>query len=168
MRGEHAARRVESGQDVVFEDLLDDFLGRLVSVLGDLLEGLVDGDEDGDVALGAVQQVDDVGEVVDEGGELLGEVGGLDGLVDGQVRGAVMAGQADMAVPRLANVEDVVEANGVVVVIVVVDMIDAGKDAVKELMCVLLEEVEGGVGRRAYGIPPCRRCCLGLLGFLLG
>lgn len=171
MRGEHAARGVESGQDVVFEYLLDELLGRLVSVLGDLLEGLVDGDEDGDVRLGAVQQVDDVGEVVDQGGELLGVVGGLDGLVDGQVRGAVVAGPADVAVARLVGVEDTVDL--VVVVPGVekpVDVIDAGGDAlgdgVEELMRVLLDEVESALGRRAQSVPPRRRCCLGLPGCL--
>jgi len=84
LRDQHTTGGVEVGRDVVAEDRLEDLLGRLVVVFWDLFERAVGGREDGDVSgLGRVQGFDDIGESVDELGELGGVVGGRDELVDG-------------------------------------------------------------------------------------
>jgi hypothetical protein len=75
---EDAAGGIEVRADVVEEDVLEDFLGGLLVVLGNLLEGRVGGGEDGVVCLCAVERLDEVGVFVDE----LGELGGVVALVD--------------------------------------------------------------------------------------
>jgi hypothetical protein len=75
---EDAAGGIEVRADVVEEDVLEDFLGGLLVVLGNLLEGRVGGGEDGVVCLCAVERLDEVGVLVDE----LGELGGVVALVD--------------------------------------------------------------------------------------
>jgi len=79
---------------VVAEDLLEDLLRRLMVVFRDLFERTVGGREDGDVTgVGGIQGFDDVGEGVNELGELGGVVGGGDELVDSEVA-AVVEGRA--------------------------------------------------------------------------
>lgn len=53
MCNEDTASRVEIRRDMVSEDLLNQFLGRLLVSLGDLLECLVGGCKDGIVGSGA-------------------------------------------------------------------------------------------------------------------
>jgi hypothetical protein len=75
---EDAAGGVEVRADVVEEDVLEDFLGGLLVVLGNLLEGRVGGGKDGVVCLCAVERLDEVGVFVDE----LGELGSVVALVN--------------------------------------------------------------------------------------
>ena len=82
---ENAACWVEVGGDVVCEDLLEEFLRGLGSVLGDLLEGGVGRGEHGVVGCRSVEELHQVGVVVDQGGQL----GGVLARGNELVRGAV-------------------------------------------------------------------------------
>lgn len=174
---------------MVLDDLLDDLLGRLV--VRDPLKGRVERHKDGDVGVGGVQQLDDVGEVVNEGRELLGEVRRLDCLIYGEVRRAVVdrrtmitgrtmaAGRAMVTRPtrwavmiwgavvaliRLPESEKVV---GFTDVDKMVDMaiVAAGDDMVENVMCLLVDEIPSGLVRRVQRVPPGR--FLGVLSRLL-
>lgn len=75
---ENAAGGVGLVDDVVEEDVFEDFFGWVAAVLGDLFEGGVGGGEDGVVCLCAVEELDEVVVFVDE----LGEFGGVFALAD--------------------------------------------------------------------------------------
>jgi hypothetical protein len=55
---EHAAGWIEIVRDMVFENTFQDLLGRLLTMLGDLLESLISGGKDGVVRLGAIEELD--------------------------------------------------------------------------------------------------------------
>lgn len=86
----HAAGGVQAQPDVVFQHGLDKLLAGLL-VLGDVLEGAVDGDEERVVGLGAVEQLHDVLVLVNELRELGRVLALADELVDGLVRLLVAA-----------------------------------------------------------------------------
>jgi hypothetical protein len=75
---EHAAGGVEVFDNVVEENILEDFFRGVAAVLGDLLKGCVRGGKDSIVCLCAVQELDEVIVFVDE----LCELGGVFTLAD--------------------------------------------------------------------------------------
>jgi len=75
---------------VIGEQLLEELLGRLGSVLGDLLECAIRGCKDSVVCFGAIEKVDEIWELVDSCGELGSVLALCNELVDGHVRLAVV------------------------------------------------------------------------------
>ena len=132
------------GEDVMLEDVADDFLGRMVGVMGKSFKGLVGRHEDGVVvlvvAVGVVEQLLNVVVLVDDLGETLAVFGLFDQFVDGLagvsrgVVGAVMAVVSAMVT--------------VVVMIVVVMLVILVEGILKFLDDVFLDQrgVDGGCG----------------------
>jgi hypothetical protein len=82
---EDSSRWVEVWGDVVGKDLLDQFLGRFLVTLWDLLKCLVCWCEDGIVGCCAIQCLDQIGILIDELSKLRGVLAAGDELVDGLV-----------------------------------------------------------------------------------
>lgn len=71
-REENTESSVPVRRNVVGEDLMDQLLGRLLAVLRNFLESLVDGSEDSVVGSRPIQNLDQVWVLVDEFRELGG------------------------------------------------------------------------------------------------
>ena len=83
---EYATSRIQVVGDMVQQDVLQDFLGRLVVMLGNLLKGLVCGGKDCVVGLGAVKRLHNVVELIDPLCKLCSVFALVDELVDRAVR----------------------------------------------------------------------------------
>ena len=85
VRYKDTTSRVKVGGDVVGQDLLQVFLGWLGCMLGNLLERIVGGCEDSEVGSSAVEKLDDVLVLIDQGCELSSVLALGNEFVDGQV-----------------------------------------------------------------------------------
>jgi hypothetical protein len=89
MCGEDGLGAVLSKTDVILEQRLDKLLAGLLVmlvVLGNVIKGLVDGHEECEVGLGAVEGLDNVWVLADQLVELGGVVAEADEVVDGLIR----------------------------------------------------------------------------------
>lgn len=109
---QHATRGVETRDDMVLDELLDELLGRLLVVVGDLLKGLVSGDEQRDVRLRGVQRLHELRVLVYQRRELLGEVRCVDSLVDGQVLRAMVPAGSVARLPISSSISFIVIGRG--------------------------------------------------------